>query len=128
MTPEQLLALARKTPNRGRCHIFLGHPLSDTCDKTTVEPGNFFSPGVWTCGISLWVEVDGKAYAAEALDEAQVAWHFGEDADGLPPVVTSEWAAGPVTRPLAARAARRRGCGGLRLPLRGAERVHARAG
>ncbi len=96
MTPEELLALARRAPNRGRCHVFLGHPLSETCDKTTVEPGNFFSPGVWTCGVSVWVVVDECAYAAELLDEAEVEWHFGEDADGLPPVLVSAWPAGPV--------------------------------
>ncbi len=96
MTPEQLLALARRTPNRGRCHVFLGHPRSDTCDKTTVEPGNFFSPGVWTCGVSVWVAVGEAAHAAELLDEAEVEWGFGEGADGLPPVLASAWQAGPV--------------------------------
>jgi hypothetical protein len=97
MTPEELLALARRTPNRGRCHVFVGHPLSDTCDKTTVEPGNVFSPGVWTCGVSVWVVVEGRAYAAELLEEAQVEWHFGEGEDGLPPVLAGAWSAGPVS-------------------------------
>lgn len=51
-----ILDLARATRNRGRTHHFLGHPLSDACDKTCVEPGGTSSPGIWTCGIRLWVD------------------------------------------------------------------------
>ena len=59
MDARHLAQLAAATPNRGDVHVFLGHPLADLCDTTTVEPGNVYSPGVWTYGISVWAEVDG---------------------------------------------------------------------
>ena len=55
----------REMSNRGDVHVFLGDPMSDACDKTTVEPGNVFSPGVWTCGVSVVVAADGRAHAPE---------------------------------------------------------------
>ena len=45
----------RDVNNRGKTHLFLGDALSNGIDKTVVEPGNAFSPGLWTLGISLAV-------------------------------------------------------------------------
>ena len=95
---------ARTLPNRGVTHVFLGHPLSDGADKTTVEPGNSYSPGVWTCGISVWVETGGKRYCPDALKESQVEWTFGGEG-ARPPVLTASYKAGAalaVTHELAA--------------------------
>ncbi|GAA3215233.1 hypothetical protein ACFO1B_14390 [Dactylosporangium siamense] len=86
----KLLEHIRATPNRGAAHIFLGSPLSDGCDKTVAEPGGTFSPGVWTCGISIWVEVDGQRYTPDLLDPDDIACVF------TAPVLHSTWPAGPV--------------------------------
>ena len=85
-----MVTAARTTPNRGRTHIFLGDPRSDACDKTTVEPGNACSPGVWTCGVALWLNVGDGWTCAEHRDESDVAWSF-IDAPGAAPVVVSRW-------------------------------------
>lgn len=85
-----LAALARSTRNRGRTHIFLGDPRSDACDTTTVEPGNACSPGVWTCGVALWLD-GGQGWTCAALqDEAAVAWSFIAEPGGAP-VAESRW-------------------------------------
>lgn len=81
---QSLIREARVTANRGRFHIFLGDPLSDGCDKTTVEPGNVFSPGVWTCGVSVWVESGGKWVGPEMLKDEEIEWSFVERAGGGP--------------------------------------------
>ena len=78
----------RTAPNRGQTHLFLGDPWSIGLDKTVVEPGNAFSPGLWTLGISLAVRSD-RLYAPELMD-LPIAF-----TDGLPPVVESRYAAGP---------------------------------
>ena len=92
MPTDQLLATLRTTPNRGDTHVFLGDPLSDAADKTTVEPGNGFSPGVWTCGISVWVEAEGQLYSPD-LFPAELEWGF-PDWDALPPVLEARFPAG----------------------------------
>jgi hypothetical protein len=91
-----LLALARSRRNRGRTHIFLGDPLSDACDKTTTEPGGACSPGVWTCGVALWLH-DGTTWTcAEQQPEDQVAWTFLAQPGGAP-VATSRWSSGGIS-------------------------------
>lgn len=94
ITPSDLAVLvarARATRNRGRTHLFLGDPLSDACDKTTVEPGNACSPGVWTCGVALWVDTGDGWSTADLQDEAAVTWRFIAE-PGSAPVVESRWA------------------------------------
>jgi hypothetical protein len=91
----QILEKARVTANRGRTHVFLGHPLSDACDRTVVEPGNVFSPGVWTCGVSVWLAVGETIHACELLPEEAVAWSLIE-APGEAPIAVSRYDAGPV--------------------------------
>ena len=84
------IQIARTVPNRGKTHIFLGNPLSDGCDKTTVEPGNNFSPGVWSCGISVWVEHNGALYSPDILTNDEITWSFGGE-HNCPPIVTSQY-------------------------------------
>ena len=95
MTPlTQLARTIRATPNKGRMHVFLGHPESDGCDKTTVEPGNNFSPGLWTCGISLWIETsDGRLWNPDILLDEAVIGGFTDERDG-PPALDTHWQAG----------------------------------
>lgn len=82
-----ILATARATRNRGRTHLFLGHPLADACDKTCIEPGGASSPGVWTCGIRLWVD----GVTPDDLPWPAIGFAFA------PPVATSTWSAGTTT-------------------------------
>ncbi|HEX2950673.1 MAG TPA: hypothetical protein VHV83_14090, partial [Armatimonadota bacterium] len=93
----ELDALIRRTPTRGKTHIFLGHPLSDLCDKTTVEPGNTYSPGVWTCGISLWVDVNDTWYTPDLLADNQISWGFA-GATGCPPILEAHFSAGDTVQ------------------------------
>ena len=84
MDNDLLVARVRQLP-AGNRHIFLGDPLGHAGDRTTVEPGNHSSPGLWTCGISLWVDAgDGWRWAG---DDAAATWRLD------PPVVTARWRA-----------------------------------
>ena len=91
-----LLDTARRAPNRGRTHVFLGDPLSDGCDKTTVEPGNVYSPGVWTCGVSLGFVVGDRIVTPDLLPDDGIRWTFIER-PGDPPEAVASYAAGPLT-------------------------------
>lgn len=88
----QLIAQLAHTPNRGDRHLFLGHPLGSTCDKTTVEPGNGSSPGLWSCGISVWA-LDGDTWLSpDCIDAVTIdSW------DLQPPALISSWS-GPTAR------------------------------
>ncbi len=92
---EELIRLARATANRGRVHLFLGDPRSDGCDKTTVEPGNAYSPGVWTCGVSVWLDHGAEWVTADDLADDEVEWSFIAEPGGAP-VVESRCAFGPL--------------------------------
>lgn len=76
----------RDVNNRGKTHLFLGDALSNGIDKTVVEPGNAFSPGLWTLGISLAVR-QGELVAPQTHD---LPWAFGEQM----PSVVSEYEVG----------------------------------
>lgn len=75
----------RDLPNRGKTHLFLGDPMSAGLDKTVVEPGNAFSPGVWTLGVSLAVRAGETLIAPECAD-LPLAFE-----NNLPPVTVSEY-------------------------------------
>lgn len=76
----------RDVKNRGRTHLFLGDAMSNGLDKTVVEPGNAFSPGVWTLGVSLAVR-QGELVAPQTCD---LPIAFDEEM----PVVVSEYTVG----------------------------------
>src|SRR5262245_59568531 len=96
---EQMAAMRAAHPdwtwNRSAAHVFLGLPNSPEVCKTIVEPGNCFSPGVGTFGVSLWVydHDRGALTAPEALPLGAFDWYFEE---GFLPVLWCEWDAGPV--------------------------------
>lgn len=81
--------------NRGHSHLILGDPFSDLADKTVVEPGGAFSPGLWTCGISVWITGPDGIHTADLLPDADIGFRFA-DAD-MPPIVCSSWCAGDAT-------------------------------
>lgn len=102
-TLEQMLLhlgmaeMRRKHPewiwNRSDVHVILGVPGSEEGMKTTVEPGNSFSPGHRTYGVSSWVRVDGQLHTPEQKPLEELAWSFH---DGSIPVLKSTWNAGPI--------------------------------
>lgn len=93
---ERVMDAAGHTANRGSVHVFLGSPWSDACDKTVAEPGGAFSPGVWTCGITVWVEENGRLTTPDLLDAGQIDCRFGSARQPGPPVLVSRWDAGPL--------------------------------
>ena len=62
--------------NQGRNHIFLGSPYSDAIDKTTVESGNIFSPGMWTFGVYNMICDGQDTYDYSRCDKKR--WYFDE--------------------------------------------------
>ncbi|WP_176014133.1 hypothetical protein [Victivallis sp. Marseille-Q1083] len=70
--------------NRGDVHFFLGDPQSDTGDKTTVERGNVFSPGLWSAGISTVRILEDKLISVEELPSEEIAWSFMATENALP--------------------------------------------
>jgi hypothetical protein len=64
--------------NQGKTHIFLGNPYSDAIDKTTVEEGNIFSPGMWTFGVYNMIYDGEQVYDFLGCDKKK--WYFDEEA------------------------------------------------
>lgn len=79
--------------NRSDTHTFVAVPGSHESFKTPVEPGNSFSPGPGTYGVSTWVYADGRLHTPEEKPLADLHWRWR---DGGLPVLIAEWAAGPV--------------------------------
>lgn len=79
--------------NRSDTHVVLGVPGSHEAFKTPVEPGNSFSPGPGTYGVSTWVSVNGMLHTPEEKSLNELAWSFVE---GHIPVLISKWRATTV--------------------------------
>jgi hypothetical protein len=79
--------------NRSDTHVFLGPPGTHEAFKTPVEPGNSFSPGVGTYGVSTWVFTGGCLHAPQEKALEELNWGF---ADGCLPVLVSRWRAGDI--------------------------------
>ena len=80
--------------NRSDNHVILGVPESPEPFKTVVEPGNSYSPGFRSYGVSVWVTVDGVLHTPEQLPIDQLHSRY---AQGFLPVLDCEWSAGPLT-------------------------------
>ena len=80
--------------NRSDAHIFLAAPEQHDAFTTVVEPGNSFSPGPGTYGVSAWVETDGVLYAPERMPQDALTQGF---AGGKYPISESSWSAGALT-------------------------------
>ncbi|HEU5077640.1 MAG TPA: hypothetical protein VFT72_00410 [Opitutaceae bacterium] len=93
----EMAEMRRKHPdwiwNRSDVHVLLGVPGSEEGLKTIVEPGNSFSPGHRSYGVSTWLQVDGKLHAPEEMDADRLPWSFHE---GSIPVLHSTWEAGEI--------------------------------
>jgi hypothetical protein len=91
---DKLLEMRASHPDwihaRGDTHVILGVPNSIEAFKTPVEPGNSFSPGPGTYGVSAWVRTRGKLHAPEKMPLSELEWSFrGERV----PALRSSWVA-----------------------------------
>ena len=95
---EKLKSMQHKHPdwiwNRGDTHVILGQPGSLEAFKTPVDPGNSFSPGPGTYGVSSWIFTNDKLHAPEEKDISELEWSFEE---GFLPILNSRWNAGNVS-------------------------------
>ena len=65
--------------NQGKNHLFLGDPYSDALDKTTVEEGNIFSPGMWTFGVYHCIHGDGNQLDYNSASNDNKRWYFDDN-------------------------------------------------
>lgn len=65
---------------RSDTRVFLGEPCAPEATKTTIEPGNAFSPGMGTFGVAWWLRFpqDGAFYAPERASIEELKWRFEE--------------------------------------------------
>ncbi|MCL1910249.1 MAG: hypothetical protein FWG05_04870, partial [Kiritimatiellaeota bacterium] len=77
--------------NHGDTHVFIAPPHSLDAFKTPVEPGNSFSPGPCTFGVSTWIFTDGKLHSPERMKAEDLRWRWE---DGHIPVLHCDWRAG----------------------------------
>jgi hypothetical protein len=63
---------------RSDVRVFLGEPGAPEAAKTTVEPGNAFSPGMMTFGVAWWLRFpkSGRFFAPEAAPLSDLAWSY----------------------------------------------------
>lgn len=66
--------------------VFLGEPGAPEATKTTVEPGNSFSPGMGTFGITWWLRfpATGLFFAPETAPLERLHWRY--EHPGVPPL------------------------------------------
>jgi len=78
---------------RSDVRVFLGEPGAPEATKTTVEPGNTFSPGMRTFGVTWWLRFpdDGTFFAPEITPLEDLKWRFE---GGYLPLVHCETAIG----------------------------------
>lgn len=79
--------------NRADTHVILGTPGCLEAYKIPVEPGNSFSPGVGTYGVSSWIFVNEKLHAPEEKELSEFVWKFER---GYLPLLHSRWKAGEI--------------------------------
>jgi hypothetical protein len=63
---------------RSDVRVFLGEPGAPEATKTTVEPGNAFSPGMRTFGVTWWLRSAdrGAFFAPETAPLESLRWHY----------------------------------------------------
>lgn len=62
--------------NRSDTHVFLSEPGANDAFKTVVEPGNSFSPGPGTFGVSAWIFTNSTLFTPETMPLNQLTWDF----------------------------------------------------
>ena len=79
--------------SRSDTHMFLKVPEAHDAFVTVVEPGNSFSPGPGSYGISTWIGLDNVLYAPELYDLKDIEWEFESKKY---PVSHTAWIAGAI--------------------------------
>ena len=71
---------------RSDTRVFLGEPGAPEATKTTVEPGNAFSPGIGTFGVAWWLRFpdEDSFFAPETQALESLKWSFE---DGYLPLI-----------------------------------------
>jgi hypothetical protein len=71
---------------RSDVRVFIGEPGAPEAVKTTIEPGNVFSPGMRTFGVTWWLRLPetGEFFATESAPLDALKWHYEE---GYLPVI-----------------------------------------
>ena len=80
-TSETLQMLAQHVEwiaPRSDVRVFLGEPGGPEATKTTVEPGNVFSPGMRTYGVTWWLRFPrtGDFFASETAPLDALHWSY----------------------------------------------------
>jgi hypothetical protein len=65
-------------PPRSDLRVFVGEPGAPEANKTTVEPGNVFSPGMYTFGVTWWARMpeSGSFFATESAALEDLCWSY----------------------------------------------------
>jgi hypothetical protein len=73
-------------PPRSDVRVFLGEPGAPEATKTTIEPGNSFSPGMMTFGVTWWLRFPdtNQFFAPETAPLEDLGWSYEE---GYLPVI-----------------------------------------
>ncbi len=79
-TLEKLAQNPDWLPPRSDLRVFLGQPGAPEATKTTVEPGNVFSPGMFTFGVTWWLRFpdNNHFFATETAPLESLWWHYEE--------------------------------------------------
>ena len=79
-TLEKLAKNPDWLPPRSDLRVFLGQPGAPEATKTTVEPGNVFSPGMFTFGVTWWLRFpdSGDFFATESAPLESLLWQYEE--------------------------------------------------
>ena len=80
--------------NRSDTHVILGVPGTIDGLRTPVEPGNSFSPGPGSYGVSTWIYHNNELHAPETKKLDELEWSFE---DGHIPILCSKWNADDVS-------------------------------
>jgi hypothetical protein len=88
-TLQQLAAHPEWIAPRSDIRVFLGEPGAPEATKTTVEPGNAFSPGMMSFGVNWWLRfpASGHFFAPEEAPLETLQWRYEEGY--LPAIVCS---------------------------------------
>lgn len=79
-TLQKLAAHPEWIAPRSDVRVFLGEPGAPEATKTAVEPGNSFSPGMGTFGVTWWLRFPdtGRFFAPEKADLQDLTWRYEE--------------------------------------------------
>ncbi len=88
-TLQQLAAHPEGIAPRSDTRVFLGEPGAPEATKTTVEPGNAFSPGMMSFGVTWWLRfpTTGCFFAPEEASLETLQWQYTEG--HLPAIICS---------------------------------------